>query len=323
MMEKILSIIIPVYNSEKYIDHLLQQFQKQDLQKVEIILVDDGSKDNSLRICKEYEQKNDSFVVIHQENQGASAARNKGLMHAKGKYITFVDSDDDITLEYVKNVCDICENKSADLIQFDAYIKKQEEITKREFELEEGYAELETYYNAVLSQKTNEPWDKAYKASIIQENHISFDTRMTIGEDVSLTLEFLKYVKMVYIHHAAHYYYERNDAGICANAKVKHLTDLDMLWQKMKDFQNQMNLSEEISKAARAAMLKGVFRTVAWIMQAGEKKKNIVKSIDMLNNIKELYSVKYSEKSTELRKQILKRKMYHIATIIVGMKSKG
>ncbi len=323
MTEKILSIVVPIYNSEKFIEQLLQNFLEQDLEKVEIILVDDGSKDNSLKICKEYEKKNDSIVVVHQENQGASAARNKGIEFAKGKYISFVDSDDSISSDYIKNVCDTCEKNPADLIQFDAYIKKAEDITKREFEMEEGYAELNTYYNMVLAQKVNEPWDKAYKASIIHENHISFDTKMTIGEDVSLTLSFLKYAKIVYVHHAAYYYYERNDEGICANAKLKHLADLDLLYRNMKEFEAQMNLNEDSRSAIDSAMLKGVFRTVAWIMQTGEKKRNVIEKMDTLKNINELFLVKYTEKSVELRKQVLKKKMYRVATVIVGMKNKG
>ena len=118
MKEKLLSIIVPVYNAERYVDRLLQEFIKQNLEKVEIILIDDGSKDNSFSICNEYANKNESIIVFHQENQGASAARNKGIELAKGKYIVFVDSDDGISEQYVEHVCGICEKESADLIHF-------------------------------------------------------------------------------------------------------------------------------------------------------------------------------------------------------------
>lgn len=321
MREKLLSIVIPIYNSKEYIENLLQKFMKQDLEKVEIILIDDGSKDNSLKICKEYEKKSDSIVVIHQVNQGASAARNKGIELAGGKYIAFVDSDDSISSDYIQNVCDICEKEQADLIQFDAYIKNGEEVINRQVKAEEGYIELNNYYDIVLSQEVNEPWDKVYRTSLIHDNHICFDRKMTIGEDVSLTLEVLKYVKTVYIHHSANYYYERNDEGICANAKLKHLEDMDLLYAKMKAFETQMNLNEKIKNNTNVAMLKGIFRTVAWIVQSGEKPRNIAAKLDLLKNLNELFQKRYTEKSVELRKNILKNKIYRMASLIVAVKN--
>ena len=322
MKEKLLSIIVPVYNAERYVDRLLQEFIKQNLEKVEIILIDDGSKDNSFSICNEYANKNESIIVFHQENQGASAARNKGIELAKGKYIVFVDSDDGISEQYVEHVCGICEKESADLIQFDAYIKKPDEINKREFALQEGYANVKDYYYHVLNQEVNEPWDKAYKTEIIHNNGIQFDTNMTIGEDISLTLEFLRYVKTVYVHHSANYYYERNDAGICANAKMKHLDDMEQLYINMKVFEMHMNLEEELVYIANLAMLKGVFRTVGLIIKGGERKKNVVVKMNTLDNINELLHMKYAEKSVEIRKQLLCKKLYYIVSWFVAMKNK-
>lgn len=322
MEKKTVSIVIPVYNAEKYVDKLLKDFMAQNLEKVEIILIDDGSKDNSFHICSEYAKKSESIVVVHQENQGASAARNKGIQLAQGNYIVFVDSDDSISPNYVENVCSICEKEQADLIQFDSYIKKAEEINIREFKLKEGYARLEDYYYYVLNQEVNEPWDKAYKAEIIHNHDIVFDTNMTIGEDISLTLEFLRYVKKVYVHHSANYYYERNDAGICANAKLKHLDDMELLCRNMKNFVSQMDLNEQLECAANSAMLKGVFRTVGMIRNGGERKKSILAKMYKLKGLDGLLQKKYAEKSVELRKLLLKMKMYSIIAGMVVVKNK-
>ena len=194
MESKVLSIIIPVYNAEKYIPNLMEKFVVQDLSNVEIILVDDGSKDNSLRICQEYADRNENIVVIHQENRGASEARNTGIHRATGKYITFVDSDDDIATDYIQIVCAVCQREMTDLIQFDAYIKKDNDVSRREFIMSEGKATLTQYFECVLNQQVNEPWDKAYRSEIIHANKICFPKEMTIGEDISLTIAFLKYV---------------------------------------------------------------------------------------------------------------------------------
>lgn len=321
MQDKILSIIIPVYNAEKYVEGLLQSFLKQNLEKVEIILVDDGSKDNSLKICNKYADKNESIVVTHQNNQGASAARNTGIGLANGKYIAFVDSDDSIADDYVENVCSICEEQQADLIQFDAYIKKADEVSKREFGLEEGYADLSMYYYHVLNQEVNEPWDKAYKADIIRNNKICFDKKITIGEDISLTLEFLKYAETVYVHHTANYYYARNDEGLCSRAKIKHLDDMEMLYANIKSFESTMNLNEELKYIAQSAMLKGVFRTIGFIIKSGESKNNVAAKMNSLENVNELLQAKYGEKSVELRKRLLCMKTYKLVSFIVAMKN--
>lgn len=323
MEKKTLSIIIPVYNAEKYVDKLLKNFMVQNLEKVEIILIDDGSQDDSFKICSEYAKKRESITVFHQKNQGASAARNKGIQLAKGDYIVFVDSDDSVSEDYVENVCCICEKEQADLIQFDSYIKKADEIKIRKLNLEEGYTRLEDYYVHVLNQEVNEPWDKAYKTEIIHKHGICFDTNMTIGEDVSLTLDFLKYTRMVYVHHSANYYYARNERGICANAKLKHLDDMELLCRNMKNFVLQMNMQEQLECIVDSAMLKGVFRTVGLIKNYGERKENILTKMYTLRNIEELLQKKYAEKSVEIRKVLLRMKVYLIISWMVVVKNKG
>ena len=111
------SVVIPVYNSEDYIEQLLRHFVTQNNNRFEVIVVDDGSKDNSLSICQKVSEQNDFIVVLSQRNQGASAARNYGLRNARGKYIVFVDSDDSITDDYVSALTQICETNNSDLIQ--------------------------------------------------------------------------------------------------------------------------------------------------------------------------------------------------------------
>ena len=98
-MGKLISVIIPVYNAEKFLKSCLDSVVNQTYKNLEIILVDDGSKDNSLEICKQYEKKDKRIKLICKKNGGAASARNLALTIAKGDYITFVDSDDFINLE--------------------------------------------------------------------------------------------------------------------------------------------------------------------------------------------------------------------------------
>ena len=105
-MSDLVSIIIPVYNAENYIRDCLNSVIKQTYRNIEIILIDDGTLDNSGIICEEYAMKDERIRVIHKKNEGVSTARNVGIGLAKGRYILFVDADDFVTDEYVRMLCE-------------------------------------------------------------------------------------------------------------------------------------------------------------------------------------------------------------------------
>ena len=111
----LISIIIPVYNTAKYLPRCLDSVLKQTYQNLEIIVVDDGSTDNSPKIIKEYATKDNRIKVIHQKNAGLSAARNTGITKATGKYISFVDSDDEISHNMIKKLFDVLQRNNTDI----------------------------------------------------------------------------------------------------------------------------------------------------------------------------------------------------------------
>ena len=137
MRAKTLSIIIPVYNAEKYIENILRKLEEQKNDQVEIVLIDDGSRDKSLEICQKFSAENDSFRVFHQENTGASAARNQGIRMAEGEYVVFVDSDDDILSTFVSTLCTLCKENTSDIIQLDSYIITSNTSEYKEVQLPE------------------------------------------------------------------------------------------------------------------------------------------------------------------------------------------
>ncbi len=115
-MNEIISIIVPVYNVEKYLDRCIQSILNQTYPYFELILVDDGSSDNSGKMCDEYAKKDDRIIVIHQENNGLSSARNKGIENSKGEFLSFVDSDDWISKDYLKEMYNEQKKTKADLV---------------------------------------------------------------------------------------------------------------------------------------------------------------------------------------------------------------
>ena len=120
----VVSVIIPVYNVEKYLEECIDSVLAQTYQNIEIILVDDGSTDSSGLICDRYAEKNTNISVIHQKNSGLSAARNSGLNKANGDYIYFLDSDDYISADAIEKLFSIAENDKSDIVFFDAYLSQ-------------------------------------------------------------------------------------------------------------------------------------------------------------------------------------------------------
>lgn len=183
-----LSIIVPVYNSEKYLDRCINSILAQTFTDFEVILVDDGSIDQSGKICDKYAQKDCRIIVIHQDNRGVSAARNVGLKIAKGRYITFVDSDDYIEEEMYQKMITILENDSVDLVICGfQYIDNNNRIVKNNMSLEKGKQKLEKrelllhtvglrnrMYFGVL-------WNKVFKRSVV--NGEKFEEKISFFED--------------------------------------------------------------------------------------------------------------------------------------------
>ena len=111
-----ISIIIPVYNVEKYLDRCIDSIINQSLKDIEIILVDDGSPDNCPQLCDEWAKKDSRIKVIHKENAGLGMARNTGMQHATGEYIAFIDSDDYVDLDMYAKLLEKAELHNADIV---------------------------------------------------------------------------------------------------------------------------------------------------------------------------------------------------------------
>ncbi len=176
MANPTVSIIVPVYNVEKYIRRCLDSIVAQTFTDWECILIDDGTPDNSGKICDEYAARDSRFVVIHKANGGVSSARNAGLDVANGEWITFVDSDDWIEKETYQTVLKVAENNCADLVQFGILIEKDEKIIRQK-NYKEGFVEnLSDFFEPST-------WHKLFLRKIICANNIRFPLGITLSED--------------------------------------------------------------------------------------------------------------------------------------------
>ena len=195
----VISVVIPVYNTEKWLRNCLNSLEKQSFYDFEVIMIDDGSKDNSRRICGEYEKKDKRFRYCFQNNAGVSAARNKGIEEAKGKYITFVDSDDWVQNNYLETMLREAKNYELTVcnyavINFESQIEQKIDGEKEAYKTE---YEIEAYKNNMFSTGNMKyqgyVWGKVFEKSIIQNNNVKFEKGIHYNEDRLFIIEYLKF----------------------------------------------------------------------------------------------------------------------------------
>lgn len=212
------SFIVPVYNAEKGIGRLIDSVLDQEYKDLELILVDDGSKDGSPQILDRYQEQDDRVKVIHKENGGVSAARNDGLQAASGTYIRFLDADDWIPDDSTKQMVRSIKEEDADLVVGDFYRVVGENLAKKgSIQTEKTlttaeYAEymMESpadYYYGVI-------WNKLYRKEIIDRYGIMFDASLSFCEDFVFNLEYVLHTKTIVPLQAPVYYYVKTEGSL-------------------------------------------------------------------------------------------------------------
>lgn len=213
---KRISIIIPVYNTEKYLAKCLDSIIPQLTNDDEIILIDDCSKDNSLAICKEYETKNNNIKVISQKCGGPSKTRNVGIENAEGKYLVFIDSDDYLEKNYISKMLENVEKYDLKVCGYSFVTEETYNVTSKLFD-DKGSREISKSEIIFLYEKEllSLVWNKIYHANIIKENNIRFDESVTKGEDLLFNLDYILHIDTpIYVINEELYYYISKKTGI-------------------------------------------------------------------------------------------------------------
>lgn len=212
-----ISIIIPVFKAEQYLEAFVSQLRSQDYPNLEIILVDDGSPDNSGIICDKYSIVDDRIIALHKKNGGASDARNAGLEIATGEFVCFADSDDIVCSSYVSQLYrDLSLNQSTDLV-IQGFIQRWEDKEKVFnsfsciYNLECG--ELDRLFADICINDYSGPYCKLFRKSILDENKIRFSTEIIYAEDFDFLLRYIPYTRVIVTTNTTNYVYlMRNDS---------------------------------------------------------------------------------------------------------------
>lgn len=215
-MKELVSVIIPVYNSEKYLKRCLDSVLGQTYVEIEIVIIDDGSTDQSRVICDDYARQNQRIKVIHIPNGGVSNARNTGVRISKGSYICFIDSDDYIPSDYVKTLYMDLKSTQSDLSICGMDIEKESQVNNqdvgnREILLDSRYSKEFLDLNKTFLLYG--PCNKIYKSCVIKDKGIFFDTSTSYGEDLIFNFLYLNHVKKISYTSATKYYYIKDNAA--------------------------------------------------------------------------------------------------------------
>ena len=214
------SIIAPVYNMSRYLPEFIISVRSQTYKNFELILIDDGSTDDSYDLCKSYAAQDARIIAFHQENTGVSCARNKGLELSRGKWISFVDPDDYIESNFLETILSDVE-KDSDIQLVQCYTKRFDDNGKI-YTYKKFYSEnllmtgKDWLYNAVFYFTRNVilPRTVLYRASTIKDNNIQFDSQYFVCEDCDFVFHYAKHIKKAYINIAELYCYRQHTESL-------------------------------------------------------------------------------------------------------------
>lgn len=221
-MNPTVSIIVPVYNAEKYLPRCVDSILNQEYTDFELLLVNDGSKDSSGSICDDYAARDPRVRVIHKENSGVSDTRNTALDQARGTYIQFLDSDDWITPDATKLFVRTAETYHCDMVIADFYrvvgervshkgdIDDDVVLTREEFAEHMMENPADFYYGVI--------WNKFYKREILEKYHLRMDTNVSWCEDFLFNLEYIMHAETFFALNAPVYYYVKTKGSLVAQS---------------------------------------------------------------------------------------------------------
>ncbi|MCQ2485566.1 MAG: glycosyltransferase [Clostridia bacterium] len=245
MDKPLISVIVPVYNVEKYLKCCIESILNQSYKNIEVILVDDGSTDSSPQICDYYKEKDDRVIVIHKENGGLSSARNAGVRIAKGEYINYVDSDDFVSIELYESVIKLILVHKADMACFNS-VKCRSEDDVDDYSDDTGEVKIFTSEEAILNL-INSPYRRRkefnvsacfsiYKRDCVE--NISFPEGLLYEDGYYFPQAVLNAEKLIHID-KTFYFYRYNPASVMSSGvteqSLKSIDDWEFIHNKVKE----------------------------------------------------------------------------------------
>lgn len=324
-MKKLISIIVPLYNSENYIERCIKSIQNQNYSEIEIIVVNDGSTDRSLDKVKELSKYDNRIKIINKQNEGVSKARNIGIEYSKGDYIMFIDSDDWIESETISRILEENEKINAEYIKF-AYIVEEKDFSKNSKLMfkdiinfsKENLSEL--YDKLIYTYELNQVWGALIKRDLIISNNIRFDENYRYAEDYKFNLDLITKVKnFLYIpEHFYHYFYNSN--GIVRSFNVGKLkNDMEacvVIYNSLNKYITIWGINnEKYKKDINKRVLKETEQITDRMYRYPNKLKYNVKKENMVF-LNEVLNKQEIETKNNFKLNLIKNRKYFITNLI-------
>ncbi|MFI3283610.1 MAG: glycosyltransferase [Erysipelotrichaceae bacterium] len=223
-----ISVVIPIYNQELYLAQCINSVISQSYNDLEIILVDDGSTDGSVKICEAFKKEDRRIKIVNKENGGVSSARNEGIKNSQGEWILFVDADDYLKENILeKIISEVKGNREVELFLMNYYtftdnkIETSDKAYINELSISGSLSYLICYKNNQLSlgSSARACWGKLFKTEIIKKNNISFKESLYIGEDMLFVLNYIKHTKSIKVLDEYGYYYRVHEESVMQSYK--------------------------------------------------------------------------------------------------------
>lgn len=264
MDKELISVIIPVYNVQKYLEKCLNSVLNQTYKNLEILLIDDGSTDNSGKICEEYKLKDSRIKVLHKTNGGLSSARNYGIEASKGIYITFIDSDDDIEEDYIEYLYKLLK-KYHTKMSICSYNVIKNNKTNLGINLEEKLLSTEECLDNLLCEKgfTVSACAKMYEKNLF--NNITFPLNKLCEDNGTTYKLIMKCPNIAYGNQAKYNYYIHNNSITTSSFNIKKLDLIELVdimgEDIIKEYPNLINSVEKKKSSARFSILRQILES--------------------------------------------------------------
>ncbi len=242
MGEVSFSVIVPVYQAEKYLERCLNSLSKQSYLNFEVIMIDDGSKDSSYSICCKFQKQDKRFLVIHQENQGVSTARNVGLKLAKKDYVVFVDADDYVVNNYLGNLNHVLEKEDIcfSTKYYEVMDSKVKLVEERPYNICCKWKEGQKFFEEFSKGKWIPPFgvlNNCYRREFLLEHNIWFNPTYTQAEDADFVFQACLYFKKgTWLEQACYYYRKDNQNSTTYKMDEKGLRSVLAVYEKWYHF---------------------------------------------------------------------------------------
>lgn len=248
----VLSVIIPVYNGERYLQRMITMLEKQTFQNFEVLFIDDGSTDNTYQLCRQYAKSNPYINVVHVENQGVSHARNIGIEAAKGEWIQFIDVDDiihqDMFLMFHENLVELGGDLAVcGCIRRNVETKEDTLCGPEKNTLVCGKDIIQLFKKMKMEQRywiLDYIWNKWYKKEVVERYHIRFTEKLSLGEDFVFNTQYFQHISSFVMISKFLYKYEVHTDGLASRFQENPWEGRKILYDKQKELYCAMGILE-------------------------------------------------------------------------------